>query len=254
MLQFAANISTLYTDKPFIERIEAAAKDGFLALECQFPYLADVGISLHELKDKLIETNLPLVLMNVSAGNWSGGDRGLASLPDRREDFKNSIAQAITYAHELKVPRVHCLAGLTQDGIEFSDQMECYLHNLSWAADEFKAAEIKLLIEPINPYDMPGYFLNSLDLALETIMHVSSDNLYLQFDAYHLHRIGENILDIEEVMPIIEHIQIADHPGRHEPGTGEIPYGEFFELLQELDYQGWIGCEYYAKNQANFLK
>jgi hydroxypyruvate isomerase len=252
MPRFAANLSMLYTELPFIERFYAAQADGFNAVECQFPY-EETGASLDEIVMVLKNLDLPMVLHNLPAGDWAKGDRGIACDPKRVEEFRVGVAKAITYARALSVPHVNCLAGIRPEGIRVEDAQACFEENLSFAAKALKEVDIKLLIEPINTYDVPGFFLSSSAHAIQTMMAVKSNNLYLQYDAYHMHRMGEDILEIEELMPFIDHIQVADHPGRNEPGTGEIPFADFFMLLDDLAYDGWVGCEYKKLHCANFF-
>ena len=235
MPRFAANLSLLYAHLPFLERISQAKADGFEAVECQFPYEVISQASLGDIIKQLQVHHLPMVLHNLPAGNWLAGDRGLACDPRRIEEFQAGIPQAIAHAKALGVMRLNCLAGLLPSGVSQKDAQATFVANLTLAAGELAKEKIKLMIEPINTYDMPGFFLSSSQHAIETIMSVPSQNLYLQYDAYHAHRMGEDILEIEELMPFIEHIQIADHPGRHEPGTGEIPYADFFMLLDDMD-------------------
>jgi hydroxypyruvate isomerase len=158
----------------------------------------------------------------------------------------------LEYAKALGVPRLNCLAGILPAGVSQQEATQTFIGHLNYAAPLLADAGIKLLIEPINTYDIPGFFLSTSPQAIDILMSVQSNNVYLQYDAYHMHRMGEDILAIEDLMPFIDHIQIADHPGRHEPGTGEIPFAEFFELLDDLDYSGWVGCEYLEKNRAKF--
>jgi len=254
MPRFAANLSLLYTDLPFLDRFAAAKADGFEAVECQFPYEWYAQASLADIQKTMAGLELPMVLHNLPAGNWANGERGIACDPTRVDEFRAGVPLAIQYAIALDVPRVNCIVGILPEGLSPELAQATLVSNLTYAAEELKKEDIKLLIEPINTFDIPGFFLASSHHAIETIMAVKSSNLYLQYDAYHLHRMGEDILEIEELMPFIDHIQIADHPGRNEPGTGEILYSEFFMLLDDLDYSGWVGCEYKQLHKANFLK
>lgn len=252
MPRFAANLSMLYTELPFIERFHAAQADGFNAIECQFPY-EETGAGLEEIVVTLKDLNLPMVLHNLPAGDWNKGDRGIACDPKRVDEFRMGVSKAIAYAKALGVPHVNCLAGILPEGISEQEAQVCFEKNLSFAANALNEVGIKLLIEPINTYDVPDFFLSSSAHAIKTIMAVKSNNLYLQYDAYHMHRMGENVLEIEDLMPFIDHIQVADHPGRNEPGTGEIPFTDFFMLLDDLAYEGWVGCEYKKLHRANFF-
>lgn len=250
---FSANISLLYTDLPFIERLAAAKADGFDSVECQFPYEASAGCSLSDIQNVSTALGMPMTLINLPAGDWAAGDRGIACDPSRVDEFKAGIPLAIQYAKALNVPHVNCLAGIPPAGVSDELIQKTLIANLTWAADALNEVGIKLLIEPINTFDIPGFYLNHSQQAADLIMAVKSGNLYLQYDAYHMHRMGENVLDVEDWMPLIDHIQVADHPGRNEPGTGEIPFADFFNLLDELGYEGWVGCEYKKLNKANFF-
>ncbi len=254
MPRFAANLSLLYTDLPFLDRFAAAKADGFEAVECQFPYEWYAQASLADIQKTMAGLELPMVLHNLPAGDWANGERGIACDPTRVDEFRAGVPLAIQYAKALDVPRVNCIVGILPEGLSPELAQATLVSNLTYAAEELKKENIKLLIEPINTFDIPGFFMASSHHAIEIIMAVKSSNLYLQYDAYHLHRMGEDILEIEELMPFIDHIQIADHPGRNEPGTGEILYSEFFMLLDDLDYSGWVGCEYKQLHKANFLK
>ncbi len=253
MPRFSANLSLLYTDLPFLERFHAAKAGGFEVVECQFPYEYSSGAKLHEILAVMQSLQLKMDLHNLPAGDWSLGDRGIACDPDRVEEFKIGLLNAIQYAKTLQVPHLNCLAGLLPDNVSKDLAQHTFVSNLTFAAEALKKENIKLLIEPINTFDMPGFFLSNTQHAVETIMAVKSNNVYLQYDAYHMHRMGEDVLGIEDLMPFIDHIQVADHPGRHEPGTGEIPYGDFFMLLDDLGYEGWVGCEYHALHRPNFF-
>jgi len=254
MPRFSANLSLLYADLPFLERFRAAKADGFQAVECQFPYESMSGAKLHQIKAVMNELNLAMDLHNLPAGDWASGDRGIACDPARGEEFKIGLLDAIQYAKTLGVPHLNCLSGKLPEGVSFEQAQSAFVSNLTFAAEALKKENIKLLIEPINTFDMPEFFLSSSQHAVDTIMAVKSSNLYLQYDAYHMHRMGENILEIEDLMPFIDHIQVADHPGRHEPGTGEMPYGDFFMMLDDQAYEGWVGCEYHTLHQANFFQ
>ncbi len=254
MPRFSANLSLLYADLPFLERFRAAKADGFEVVECQFPYESMTGTKLHAIKAVMTELNLKMDLHNLPGGDWARGDRGFACDPARGEEFKIALLEAIQYAKILGVPHLNCLAGKLPEGVSFEQAQSAFVSNLTFAAETLKKENIKLLIEPINTFDMPGFFLSSSQHAVNTIMAVQSTNLYLQYDAYHMHRMGENILEIEDLMPFIDHVQIADHPGRHEPGTGEMPYADFFMMLDDQAYEGWVGCEYHPLHQANFMK
>jgi hydroxypyruvate isomerase len=240
MPRFAANLTMLFTEVPFLERFERAARAGFDAVEFLFPYPYSIG----ELKDRLETHKLTLVLHNLPAGDWDAGERGIACLPDRVAEFRAGVGAAIEYAKALGVGQVNCLAGKSS-GVAERLLRQTFVDNLRYAAGELKKAGIKLLIEPINTYDIPGFYLNRTAQALSVLDEVGSDNLYVQYDIYHAQRMeGELIATLEKNLARIAHVQLADNPGRHEPGTGEIHYGNVFAALERIGYAGWVGCEY----------
>ena len=245
MPKFAANLSMLFTEVPFLDRFERAARAGFEAVEFLFPY----ANTAEEINARLNGNRLELVLHNLPPGDWDGGERGIACLPDRVDEFREGVARGIAYATALGAPQVNCLAGKVPMGA--SDEMlrKTFVANLKYAAAELKKAGIKLLIEPINNYDIPGFYLNRTALAMSVIEEVVSDpkadNLFLQYDIYHAQRFeGELAATMQKHLARIAHIQIADNPGRNEPGTGEINYPFLFAHLDRIGYGGWIGCEY----------
>ena len=241
MPRFAANLTMLFNELPFLDRFEAAAKAGFKAVEFLFPY----PYSIADLKDRLSANGLTLVLHNLPAGNWDGGERGIACLPDRVAEFREGVARAIDYGSALGVPQINCLAGKAPAGASDATLRETFVGNLRYAAAELQRAGIKLLMEPINTYDIPGFYLNRTAQAVALIDEVGSDNLFVQYDIYHAQRMeGELIATMSKHIARIAHIQLADNPGRHEPGTGEIHYGNVFKALDSMGYSGWIGCEY----------
>ncbi len=240
MPKFAANLTMLFNELPFMERFAAAANAGFKAVEFLFPY----DFSKEELKAALTSNGLTLVLHNLPAGDWAGGERGIACNPARVEEFRAGVARAVEYATALGCPRVNCLAGIVRP--EDAPQARATLiENLKYAAAELKKAGILLLLEPVNTRDIPNFFVNRSKQALEIIDDVGSDNLKLQFDIYHTQVMeGDLARSIETNFDRIGHLQLADNPGRHEPGTGEINYSYLFRRIDELGYTGWIGCEY----------
>jgi hydroxypyruvate isomerase len=241
MPRFAANLTMLFNEAPFLERFERAAKAGFKAVEFLFPY----DYPVEQLKDALDRNRLALVLHNLPAGDWAGGERGIGCHPDRVAEFRTGVDKAIAYATALGVPQVNCLAGIKPAGVSDADARRTLVENLKFAAPKLKAAGIRLLIEPINTYDIPGFFLSRTQQALDIIADVGSDNLFVQYDIYHMQRMeGELAKTIEKNLARIGHMQLADNPGRNEPGTGEINYGFLFAFLDKIGYQGWIGCEY----------
>ena len=241
MPRFAANLTMLYTEVPFLDRFERAARSGFDAVEFLFPY----PFSIADIKSRLDANGLALVLHNLPAGDWDAGERGLACLPGREDEFRRGVAQAIEYASALGVPRVNCLAGKAPAGVAEDALRATFVANLRHAAGEMKAAGIKLLMEPINNYDIPGFYLQRTAQALALIEEVGSDNLFVQYDIYHAQRTeGELAATMARHLAKIGHIQLADNPGRNEPGTGEINYDFLFAHLDRIGYAGHIGCEY----------
>jgi hydroxypyruvate isomerase len=241
MPNFAANLTMLFTELPFLERFEAAAKANFKAVEFLFPY----AFGIHEIKQRLDANALTLVLHNLPAGDWDAGERGIACLPDRVPEFHAGVATAISYAKALGVRQVNCLAGKTPPGVHSDLIRETFVSNLRYAAAELDAVGLNLLIEPINTYDIPGFYLNRTQQALDVLDDVGAKNLFVQYDIYHAQRMeGELGASLKKHLSRIGHIQIADNPGRNEPGTGEINYEWLFKHIDNLGYTGWIGCEY----------
>jgi hydroxypyruvate isomerase len=241
MPRFAANLTMLFNEAPFLERFERAAQAGFKAVEFLFPY----DHPAEQLQELLTKHGLQLVLHNLPAGDWAGGERGIACDPARVQEFREGVDKAITYASTLGVRQLNCLAGIKPAGVSDADARKTLVDNLKYAAPRLKAAGIKLLIEPINFYDIPGFFLNRTQQALDIIADTGSDNVYVQYDIYHMQRMeGELAKTMEKNLAKIAHLQLADNPGRNEPGTGEINYGFLFPFLDKIGYQGWIGCEY----------
>jgi len=241
MPQFAANLTMLFTEVPFLERFERAAKAGFSAVEFLFPY----AWPAEEIKARLDQHGLKLVLHNLPAGDWDAGDRGLACDPTRVAEFRAGVPLAIHYAKALGVSQLNCLAGKAPAGVAEAVLRQTLVDNLRFAAAELKQAGIKLLVEPINTFDIPGFYVNRTDQALSILDEVGSDNAFVQYDIYHAQRMeGELAAAMQKHLARIGHIQLADNPGRHEPGTGEINYRYLLARLDELGYTGWVGCEY----------
>ncbi len=242
MPKFAANLSMLFTDLPFLHRFGAARAAGFEAVEFLFPY----AWPAEQIAAQLRAHGLRLVLFNLPPGDWDAGERGMACHPDRGDEFRASVAAARDYALALNVKQVHCMAGKIPPGLAPETAHATCLANLRYAADLLAPHGINLLIEPINHFDMPGYLLGRSAEALAVIAAAGRPNLLLQYDVYHMQRMeGELSNTIRANLARIGHVQIADTPGRHEPGTGEINYRHLFALLDELGYDGWIGCEYH---------
>jgi hydroxypyruvate isomerase len=243
MLRFSANLGMLFDDEPFLHRFGRARAAGFDAVEFPFPY----GHPPEAIAERLSEQNLTLVLHNLPPGDWAKGERGIACQPDRREEFRDGVGLALEYARALGCKRLNCLAG-TAPGLSHGVALDTLVDNLRFAAAELARAGIALLIEPINTRDMPGFFLSSSAQALAVIEAVGSPNLWLQYDVYHMQVMqGDLARDIERCLPKVAHVQIADNPGRHEPGTGEIHYPFVLAWLERLGYTGWVGCEYHPE-------
>ena len=241
MPKFAANLTMLFTERPFLERFGAARAAGFDAVEFLFPY----AYQPEEIKTLLQEYRLQLVLHNLPAGDWEAGDRGIACDPARTAEFRDGVATAIRYAKALGAPQLNCLAGKVPAGADARQVQQTFVENLRFAAGELKAAGLRLVMEPINTFDIPGFYLNRTAQALEVIEQVGSDNLFIQYDIYHMQRMeGEIAATLQKQLKSIKHIQLADNPGRNEPGTGELNYRFLFQHLDRIGYDGWIGCEY----------
>ncbi len=241
MPKFAANLSMLYTEVPFVERFAAAAKAGFKAVEFLFPY----EYPAEQLQGELKRHGLKLVLCNLPAGNWAAGDRGIAADPQRKDEFRAGVAKAIAYAEVLGVGQLNCLAGKKPAGVAADVIYATLVENLRFAADELAKKNLKLLVEHINYRDIPGFYLNTTAQVLAVLAEVDRPNALLQYDMYHAQRMeGELLGTVAANLAKIAHIQIADNPGRHQPGTGEINYRHVFAALDKLGYQGYIGLEY----------
>ena len=241
MPKLAANLTMMFNEMEFMDRFAAAAQAGFKGVEYLFPYDYDKN----ELKQKLTEHKLTQVLHTLPAGNWGAGERGIACHADRVAEFQASVDKAIDYATALGCKQLNCLAGIRPPGLDPLDARETFVKNLQFAAPRFKAAGIKLLIEAINTRDIPGFFLCNTAQAVDIIKAVGSDNLFVQYDIYHMQIMeGDLAPTIEKHLKLIPHMQLADTPGRHEPGTGEINYGFLLPHIDRIGYQGWIGCEY----------
>jgi hydroxypyruvate isomerase len=241
MPRFAANLSMLFTEVPMLERFERAARAGFSKVEMQFPYEATAAA----VRDRLVSNRLTMVLHNLPAGDWAAGDRGIACNPARVAEFRAGVAKGIEYATTLGVPQLNCLAGKPGDGTTDAQARTTLVANLRYAAAQLKAAGLQLLIEPINNFDVPEFWLNRTELAVSVLDEVGADNAFVQYDVYHAQRYeGELAATISKHLDRIGHIQVADNPGRHEPGTGEINYTFLFQHLDRIGYRGHIGCEY----------
>jgi len=241
MPNFAANLTMLFNEVPFLDRFERAAKAGFEAVEFLFPY----DYKSEDIKQRLDQHKLKLVLHNMPPGDWAGGERGIGCHPDRVNEFREGVAKALASAKALGVPQINCMAGITPKGVAPEVLRKTFVENLRYAAAEFKKASLKVVTEPINHYDIPGFYLNTTAQAISILDEVGADNLYVQYDIYHAQRMeGELAATIEKYLPRIAHMQLADNPRRNEPGTGEINWTFLFAHIDRIGYKGWIGCEY----------
>jgi hydroxypyruvate isomerase len=241
MPKFAANLTMLFNEVPFLDRFALAAQAGFKAVEFLFPYAYPAS----EIRQRLDDNGLTLVLHNLPAGDWDAGDRGTACNPLRVDEFRAGVHRAVEYAHALGLGQLNCLAGKAPAGVGDAVLRQTFVDNLRYAAKALKDAQLRLLIEPINTYDIPGFYLNRTAQAVSILDEVGADNAFVQYDIYHAQRMeGELAATIQKYLPRIGHIQLADNPGRNEPGTGEINYPFLFAHLDKVGYSGWIGCEY----------
>jgi hydroxypyruvate isomerase len=241
MPRFAANLTMLFNEVPFLDRFERAAQGGFQAVEFLFPY----AWPAEEIRQRLDANGLQLVLHNLPAGDWDAGERGIACHPDRVEEFRAGVGRAITYAKALGVGQLNCLAGKAPAGVPDAVLRSTFVANLRYAAGELAAAGLKLLVEPINTFDIPGFYLNRTEQAIALLDEVGAANAFVQYDLYHAQRMeGELTATLRKHLARIAHIQLADNPGRNEPGTGEMNYAFLFAELDRIGYSGWIGCEY----------
>lgn len=247
MPKFAANLSTMFPELGFLDRFAAVRNAGFDAVEFLFPY----AFEPEQITQRLQRYDLELVLHNLPPGNWSAGERGMACDPRRVGEFQDSVGLALEYAQELGVKRLHCMAGIVPPNLPHARALAVYIQNLRFAAAALAPNGIELLIEPINNRDMPGYFLTHSRQARDIIAEAGAPNLFLQYDIYHMQRMEGELADtLSANLALIRHIQMADVPGRHEPGTGEINFPFLFRLLDELGYEGWIGCEYFPRGDT----
>ena len=247
MPRFAANLSMLYPELEFLDRFEAAARDGFEGVEYLFPYAWDA----REIAARLKANGLQQVLFNAAPGNWDGGERGLACLPGREADFRKALDQALDYADALQCSRVHVMAGLLPAGASRESVQATYVANLKLAAGLAARHGVDLLLEPINPRDIPGFFLNRQDHAHRLLAEIGAPNVKVQFDLYHCQVVeGDVAMKIRQYLPTgrVGHFQIAGVPQRHEPDLGEVNYPYLFGVIDEVaascGWQGWVGCEY----------
>jgi hydroxypyruvate isomerase len=241
MIRFAANLSMLFTELPFLERIQAAATAGFRSVECQFPYVCEAA----DVRDALTSAGVPMVLHNIPAGDWAAGERGIACHPKRVNEFRAGVVQAIQYAKLLGVPKLNCLAGLTPSDASPAEIRATFVANVRYAAQALQDAGLMLVVEPINPLDVPGFWLNRVSETLSLLAEARHPNAFVQLDVFHAHRMGDDAATLlVQHADHVGHVQIADSPKRHEPGTGDVPWARVWDALHRSGYDGWVGCEY----------
>lgn len=245
MARFAANLTMLFTEQPFLQRFALARQAGFRAVEFLFPYAYEADALAHQLKAHQLEQ----ALFNLPPGNWDNGERGIAALPGREEEFRHSVDTALHYATTLGCPKVHAMAGIVDPRYSRAQHLETFVSNIRYAADKFAEHDITLLIEPLNSRDVPHYLIAHQRDAAQLIERIARPNVKLQFDAYHAQIMdGDLTRMIADLAPVIGHVQIASVPLRHEPSEGEINYPHIFAALDSAGYHGWIGCEYNPKS------
>lgn len=248
MPRFAANLTLLYTDRPFLDRFAAAAADGFEAVECLFPY----DHPPEAIAKRLRECGLTLALMNLPPGDWAAGERGLAALPGREVEFRQGLERALAYARATGCRRLHAMAGVAPPGAARDEMHRTFVENLRTAARRAAKEGVTLTIEPINLRDMPGYFLNFQQQAHDIVEEVGEPALAVQMDLYHCQIMeGDLTRRLERHLPRVAHIQIAGVPDRHEPDVGEIHYPWVFDFLDRLGYDGYVGCEYRPRGDTS---
>jgi hydroxypyruvate isomerase len=248
MPKLCANLTFMFNEVEFLDRFDAAAKAGFKGVEYLAPYVAPAA----QIADRLSKAKLTQVLFNLPAGDWAAGERGMAVDPRRVGEFQDGVGKAVEYAKALGCKQVNCLAGIAPKDVAPEKMRDTLIANLRFAADRLAGEGIKLLVEPINTRDIPGFYMTHTQQALDVIQAVGSSNLWLQYDIYHMQIMeGDLAMTIEKNLSRIGHMQLADNPGRHEPGTGEINYGFLLPHIDKLGYQGWIGCEYKPAAETN---
>jgi hydroxypyruvate isomerase len=247
MIRLSANLSTMFPEVPFLDRFEQAAISGFKGVEFWFPYQWE----LDKITEKLNKHSLEVVLYNLPPGDWEAGDRGIACIPGREDEFHQSLSLGIRYAKALGCQLLHCLAGIAPTGLPAAITHRTLVENLRFAAEATEREGIRLLIEALNSGRFPGFYLNQTRQAVELITEVGSSNLRILYDTFHMQIMEGNLTNtIKDKLPYIGHVQIADNPGRHEPGTGEINFENLLRFIDEAGYSGWIGCEYIPLNDT----
>jgi hydroxypyruvate isomerase len=241
MLKFASNITMMFNDRPLLDRITASAEAGFGAVECSNPY----DVTSADFAQRVKACGVEVALINLPPGNWAAGDRGMACDPNRTAEFRQAIDIGIEFAQRCGAKKMNCLAGIIPSGVSVPLAHATLVENLKVAAARLGDAGIALMLEPINTYDLPGFAVSTSSAAMSIIDAVDSKNLFLQYDVYHMQRMeGELVRTMERLAARIGHVQIADNPGRHEPGTGEINYDAMLDTLERIGFTSWIGCEY----------
>lgn len=241
MPRFAANLTLMFNEVDFLDRFAAAAEAGFPAVECQLPY----AWSAADIAARLRNNGLTQALINLPAGDWAAGDRGIACDPARVEEFRKGVPRALEYAAALDCTRINCLAGIIPANVTPEQARTTLVENLRFAASELERSGVRLMFEPVNSRDIPGFLVTGSRQALAIMDDVGSDNLYLQYDVYHMQIMeGDLARTLEDNIGRLGHVQIADNPGRHEPGTGEINFDFLFAHLDRIGFDGWVGCEY----------
>lgn len=241
MPRFAANLTMLFTEVPFLERFKAAREAGFRSVEFLFPYEYEMS----QIRDLVEKNGLQVVLFNLPAGDWAAGERGIAADPRRKEEFREGVKRAVEWARALGVPRLNCLAGRRIEGFTFEEQWQVLADNVRYAAEVLGEHGINLMVEPLNPYDVPGFLLHTTAQVFQLIGEVGLPNVYLQYDIYHAQKVEGNLtVTLREHLARIGHIQIADNPGRHQPGTGEINYPFLLREFDNMGYGGYVSLEY----------
>lgn len=247
MAKFAANLTMLFTEVPFMERFKAASDAGFKAVEYLFPYEFDAN----ELSQQLTQYHLEQALFNMPPGNWAAGERGIAALPGREAEFRANAEIALSYALTLGCTKVHAMSGIMNNEFSYQQHLDTFIDNIRFAADIFAEHGIDILIEPLNKRDVPDYFVAHQRDAVELIKKVERSNVNVQLDLYHAQIMdGDLTRLIEDIAPFINHVQIASVPARHEPNKGELNYPHLFDVLDRVGYSGWIGCEYNPKHST----
>lgn len=247
MAKFAANLSMMFNEVPFMQRFASAANAGFKGVEYLFPYEEDANAIAGELK----KYNLTQALFNMPAGDWGAGERGMASIPGREAEFAEDVQTALKYAKALGCKQVHAMAGKVDENFTLEQQKACFIKNIQHAADVMAEHGIRVLIEPINTRDMPGYFLTTQKQAEALLPEINRENVFIQLDLYHCQIMeGDLLKTIERLWGKFSHIQIASVPYRHEPDSGEVNYPWIFKKLDEMGYEGWLGCEYHPAGRT----